>query len=64
MMTFQKLNVFYSNKKHCLKLYAEMTRHNNLTILFAEVSKFTCSLDLPLEINFQDKAERLVYVEK
>ena len=41
-----------------------MTRHNNLTILFAEVSKFCSSLDLALETNFQNKFERLIYVEK
>ena len=41
-----------------------MTRHNNLTILFAEVSKFRSSLDLALETNFQNKFERLIYVEK
>ena len=33
-------------------------------ILFAEVSKFPSSLDLALETNFQNKFERLVYVEK
>ena len=33
-------------------------------MLFAEVSKFTSSLYLALEINFYNKVERLVYVEK
>ena len=41
-----------------------MTLHNNLTILFAEVSKFPSSLDLALKTNFQSNFERLVYVEK
>ena len=41
-----------------------MTWHNNLTILFAEVSKFPSSLDLALETNFQNKFVRDFYVEK
>ena len=62
-MTSPIQKVFYSNKKH-LKLYTEMTWHNSLTILFAEVSKFLSSLDLALETNFQNKAKMLVYVKK
>ena len=33
-------------------------------MLFAEASKFPSSLDFALETNFQNKVERLVYVEK
>ena len=33
-------------------------------MLFAEVSEFPSSLDLAFETNFQNKVERLVYVEK
>ena len=33
-------------------------------ILFMKVSKFPSCLDLALETNFQNKFERLVYVEK
>ena len=67
-MSFQKQKVFYSKvfiyKKRYLKLYTEMTWHNNTAILFAEVSKFPSSLDFALETNFQNKTERLVYVQK
>ena len=41
-----------------------MTRHNNLTKLFAEVNEFPSSLDFTFETNFQNKVERLVYLEK
>ena len=63
-MTFQKQNVFYLNKERYLKLHTEINRHDNLTILFTEVSKLPSSLDLKFKTNFQNKAERLVYVEK
>ena len=63
-MTFQKQKVFYLNKERYLKLHTEMSRHDNLTILFTEVSKLPSSLDLKFKTNFQNKAERLVYVEK
>ena len=53
--------VFYSNKEHYLKLYTEMTWHNSLRMLLAEVSKFRFSLDLAFKTNFQKKVERLVY---
>ena len=41
-----------------------MTLHNNLTMVFAEVSKFPSGLDLAFETTFQNKVERLVYVRK
>ena len=41
-----------------------MTWLNNLTILFAEISKFSSSIDLALETNFQNKCKMLVYAEK
>ena len=63
-MTFQKQKVFYSTKEHYIKLCNELTWHNNLTTLVAGVSKFPFSLDLAFEINFQNKVERLAYVEK
>ena len=63
-MTFQKQKVSYLNKERYSKLYTEMTRHDNLTILFTEVSKLPSSLGLKFKTNFQNKAERLVYVEK
>ena len=63
-MSFEKWKAFYSNKEHYLKLCTEMSWYNNLTTLFAEVSKFPSSLDLVLETYFQNKFERLVYVEK
>ena len=58
-MTFRKWKVFYSDKEHYLKLYAKITWHNNLTMLFAEVSKFPSSLDLAFEINFLKLRGRL-----
>ena len=33
-------------------------------MLFAEVIKFPLSLDIVLKTNFQNRAERLVYVER
>ena len=54
-MTFQKRKVFYSNKEHRLKRYNEITSHNNLTKLSAEVSKFSASLVLALETNLKTK---------
>ena len=63
-MTLQKWKVFYSNKKHHLKLYTDTTWHSNITMPLEGVSKFPSSLDLALETNFQNKVERLVYVEK
>ena len=39
----------YLNKKLYLKFYIEMTWHNNLKILLAELNKFASSLDLALE---------------
>ena len=41
-----------------------MTRHNNLMMLFAGISKFFSSLDLALKTNFQNKVEKLAYVEE
>ena len=63
-MNFPKWNVFYSDKEHYLKLCTEMTWHNNLAILFGEVSKSPSSLDLAFKTNSQNKFERLFYVAK
>ena len=63
-MTFQKWKNLYSSRERNSKLFIEITRHNNLTVLFVRVSTFPFSSDLVQETSFQNKVERLVYVEK